>query len=80
MPASAATNHLLSAACCRLLPACLQVDEEKECLPSDCFEGVDYDREEHGGYTGNEGATLDRWVGGGLGCFEVAFFVACMWM
>ena len=68
--APAATNHWLFR---RLLPAacCLQVDEENECLPADCFEGVDYDREEFGGYTGNEGATLDRCggcVGGELLC------------
>ena len=79
LPAPAATNRQLFDGRCRL-PACLQVDEQNECPPGDCFEGVDYDREEHGGYTGNEGP---RWTGdlcGGGGCFKVVFFVACMWI
>lgn len=39
----------------------MKVIEEDEVLPPGYFEGQDPDEEEYEGYTGNAGATLDRW-------------------
>ncbi|KAL4443372.1 hypothetical protein ABPG75_011109 [Micractinium tetrahymenae] len=39
----------------------MHVDEEEEVLPPGYFENQDPDEESYEGYTGNAGATLDRW-------------------